>query len=389
MKPAAGRATDLRRSEIRVLFDVAAKRPDVIRLEVGEPSHVTPLHIIDAAAQAARDGHTGYGPNGGLLSLRLLLAEKLRRVNRFDADPHEIVVTPGGMNALYSTYLALVETGDEVLLPTPGFPNMDEMVRLVGGSPVFYELEASNQYLPDLARLESLVTNRTKVLFINTPGNPTGAVFGADLVRSLVEFARRHDLWLVSDEVYDEMVLTPDAQHTSATRFDQDGRVVTVFSFSKIYAMTGWRVGYVVAAAGLAQLLRTLQEPQVSCPSTISQKAAEAALTGPREPIHQMLESYRRRRTLAIEAASIAGLEVVEPSGALYMMVNTSAAGMPSLDFAMYLLQEHGVSVAPGTVFGPAGQGWVRISLAAPDDAITEGVHRIGEAVRLGKTVSV
>jgi len=371
-----------------VLFDAASQRSDVIRLEVGEPSDVTPAHIIDAAARAARDGHTGYGPNGGLASLRVLLSEKIARVNGFRAEPDEIVVTPGGMNALYSTYLALIDTGDEVLLPTPGFPNMDEMVRLVGGRPVFYELEASNGFLPDIERLDRLVTDHTKVLFINTPANPTGAVFGADLMAALVEFAQRHDLWLVSDEVYDEMILTPDAAHTSAARFDEDGRVVTVFSFSKIYAMTGWRVGYVVARGELAGMLRTLQEPQVSCPSTISQKGAEAALTGPREPIQHMLEAYRRRRSLAIDAASVGELEVIEPHGTLYMMLNTSAAGLPGLDFAMYLLDIHNVSVAPGTVFGPAGHSWIRISLAAADDAVTEGVRRIGEAIRLRKAVS-
>ena len=372
-----------------MLFDAAAQRSDVIRLEVGEPSDVTPAHIIDAAARAAHDGHTGYGPNGGLASLRVLLSEKVARVDGFHAAPDEIVVTPGGMNALYSTYLALIEPGDEVLLPTPGFPNMDEMVRLVGGCPVFYELAAPSGFLPDVERLEGLVTERTKVLFINTPANPTGAVFGADLVATLVEFAQRHDVWLLSDEVYDEMVLSRDAVHTSPSRFDEDGRVVTVFSFSKIYAMTGWRVGYVVAPGELAGILRTLQEPQVSCPSTISQKAAEAALTGPREPIQRMLDAYRRRRTLAIEAASAAEVEAVEPDGTLYMMLNTSAAGMPELDFAMYLLDELDVSVAPGTVFGPAGHGWVRISLAATDDAVTEGVRRIGEGLRRRKAVSL
>ena len=283
MRAAGSRAAGLRRSEIRILFDAAARAGDgVIRLEVGEPSFTTPSHVIEAAAAAARAGHTGYGPNGGLASLRELLSEKLRRVNGIEASPEEIVVTPGAMNALYSVYLALLEPGDEVLLPTPGFPNMDEMVRLLGGRPVFYPLAADEHFLPDVAALDALVTARTKMLFVNTPANPTGAVYPARLMGDLVEFCARHDLWLLCDEVYDEMVLSPGCVHTAAAPLDSDGRVITVCSFSKVYAMTGWRVGYAAAPAGVAELLRTLQEPQVSCPSTISQKAAEAALTGPR-----------------------------------------------------------------------------------------------------------
>ena len=382
MRTAGSRAAGLRRSEIRVLFDAAARAPgDVIRLEVGEPSFTTPSHVIEAAARAARQGHTGYGPNGGLPSLRELLSEKLQRVNAIEASLDQIVVTPGAMNALYSVYLALLEPGDEVLLPTPGFPNMDEMVRLLGGRPVFYPLAADEGFLPDAAALDGLVTPSTKILFVNTPSNPTGAVYPASLMEDLVELAARHDLWLLCDEVYDEMVLTPGCVHTAAAPFDTDGRVITVCSFSKVYAMTGWRVGYAVAPAAVADVLRTLQEPQVSCPSTISQKAAEAALTGPRAPYEAMLQAYRRRRAAALEAAATAGLRAVAPDGTLYMLVDVSGAGLDDLDFALSLLGAHAVSVAPGSVFGPAGSGWARISLAAEEDRITEGLRRMGQAV--------
>ena len=389
MRAAGSRAAGLRRSEIRILFDAAARAGDgVIRLEVGEPSFTTPSHVIEAAARAARAGHTGYGPNGGLPSLRELLSEKLRRVNGIEASPEEIVVTPGAMNALYSVYLALLESGDEVLLPTPGFPNMDEMVRLLGGRPVFYPLAADEHFLPDVAALDALVTARTKMLFVNTPANPTGAVYPARLMEDLVEFCARHDLWLLCDEVYDEMVLSPGCVHTAAAPFDSDGRVITVCSFSKVYAMTGWRVGYAAAPAGVAELLRTLQEPQVSCPSTISQKAAEAALTGPRAPYDAMLEAYRRRRAAALEAAEGAGLRAVAPDGTLYMLVDVSGAGLDDLDFALGLLRSHAVSVAPGSVFGPAGRGWARISLAAEEASIAEGLRRMGRAVHEPKRLT-
>ena len=382
MKPLAGRATALPRSEIRVLFDRAADRADAIRLEVGEPSFNTPEHIIAAAAEAARAGHTGYGPNGGLASLRELLSQKIERVDGFAAPPENIVVTPGGMNALFSCYLALLSPGDEVLLPTPGFPNMDALVRLMGGRPVFYPLHAETGYLPDPDLLATLVTDRTSVLFINTPANPTGAVFPAGLIQNLVELCDRRDLWLLSDEVYDELILDEDAVHTSAARFDTTGRVITVYSFSKVYAMTGWRVGYAVAPDPVADLLRKLQEPQVSCPSTISQKAAEAALLGPREPIRAMLAAYRRRRRVAIAAASEAGLAFVAPAGTMYMLVEVEAGGRSMLQFALDLLDDHGVSVAPGSVFGPGGEGYVRISLAADDHQIVEGLRRLAVANR-------
>ena len=382
MRATAGGAEALRRSEIRVLFDAAARiGEDVIRLEVGEPSFTTPAHVIEAAARAARDGHTGYGPNGGLLSLRELLAGKLRRVNGIEAAVDEIVVTPGAMNALYSVYLALLSPGDEVLLPTPGFPNMDETVRLLGGRPVFYPLKAAAGFLPDVEALEALVTERTRVLFVNTPANPTGAVYPAELMEALVGMAARHDLWLLCDEVYDEMVLSPGCVHTAAAPFDADGRVITVCSFSKVYAMTGWRVGYAAAPSAVADLLRKLQEPLVSCPSTISQKAAEAALTGPRAPYDEMLDAYRRRREVALDTAAGVGLAAVASDGTLYMLVDVSAAGVDDLDFALGLLRSHSVSVAPGSVFGPAGRGWARISLAAEEAAIAEGLRRLAKAL--------
>jgi aspartate/methionine/tyrosine aminotransferase len=384
MKLESYRARALQRSEIRVLFDAALRNPEAIRLEVGEPSFTTPNHVIDAAMKAASAGFTKYGPNGGLSSLRELLVAKIAKVDGFDVNPDQVVVTPGGMNALASTYMALLDPGDEVLLPTPGFPNMDQMVELIGGQPVFYPLLAVDGFLPDLDRLGATVTPRTKVLFVNTPANPTGAVYPAALMEGLVELCCKHDLWLLSDEVYDELILEDGLGHTAAAQFDGDGRVVTVYSFSKVYAMTGWRVGYAVAPRGLAATLRKLQEPLVSCPSTISQKAAEAALTGPRRPFDEMLAVYKRRREVALAATATAGITAVRSQGTLYMLLDISAWRGSSMDFALSLLEQRGVSVAPGSVFGPAGEGWLRISLAADDAAITEGIKRIGAHLREG-----
>jgi aspartate/methionine/tyrosine aminotransferase len=378
----ARRAVDARRSTIREVFDAANLRPDAIRLEIGEPSFRTPDHIVEGALAAAHAGFTGYTPNGGLASLRELLAEKIERVDGYRAHPDEIVVTPGGMNALFSIYLALLEPGDEALLPTPGFPNMDEMVKLLGGTPVFYELRADEGYLPDLGRLESLVTARTKVIFTNSPSNPTGAVFPGELVEGLVELARRRDVFLIADEVYDELVLDEERDHVAAGRFDGGGHVISVYSFSKVYAMTGWRLGYCVAPPALADLLRKLQEPEVSCPSIISQKAAEAALTGPREPIDGMRAAYRERRDRAWERIEARGLRAFRTQGTFYMLVDVSDSGLPSLEFVLRLLEEFGVAVAPGSVFGPAGEGYVRISLALESPAVEEGIARLAHAIR-------
>ena len=385
MKLQADRVLAYRRSEIRVLFDAAAKTPGALRLEVGEPSFTTPSHIIDAAAKAAHDGHTGYGPNGGLLSLRELLVEKLFKVNGISAESDEVVVTPGGMNALYSTFGVLLEPGDEVLLPTPGFPNMDEMIRLYSSKPVFYHLKAEAGFLPDLDELKSLVTPRTKVLFINSPSNPTGCVFDAKTMASLVEFANQNDLWIVSDEVYDELLLDETVRHVPAARFDDDGRVISIFSFSKVYAMTGWRVGYLVANRQFADLARKIQEPQVSCPSTISQKAAEAALTGPRAPIDEMLKSYRKRLGLATEICINNKIRAVKSAGTIYMLLNVGDYGSTGdVEFALDLLKSHKVSIAPGSVFGPGGAGMVRISLAASESTIEKGIIGIADYLKNG-----
>jgi aspartate/methionine/tyrosine aminotransferase len=377
----AARALAARRSAIREVFDAANRIPDAIRLEIGEPSFRTPAHIVEAALRAAADGFTRYTPNGGYRELREALAEKIERVDGYAVDPDQVVVTPGAMNALFSIYLAVLEPGDEVLLPTPGFPNMDEMVRLLGGEPRFYRLDPSTGYLPSREQLETLVTPRTKALFANTPSNPTGAVFPAATVRGLAELAAERGFWLVADEVYDELILDEELEHHAASALVPEAPVVSVYSFSKIYAMTGWRLGYCAAPAGLAGVLRTLQEPEVSCPSAVSQKAAEAALRGPRDEIDAVLAAYRRRRDRAVGEAARLGLPVFRTEGTFYMLVDVGRSGLSARDFTLRLLDEHRVAVAPGEVFGPGGEGRVRISLAVEEDELAEGLARIARAV--------
>ena len=375
------RARDLRRSTIRVLFDAADQNPDAIRLEVGEPSFTTPQHIIDAASSAAAAGYTRYGPNGGLTSLRELLVDKIQNVNGFKAAFDQVVVTPGAMNGLYSIYAALLNPGDEVLLPTPGFPNMDETVRLLGGQPVFYELERHDGYLPDPDRIASLVTPRTKALFLNTPNNPTGAVIPPERIEAILSVTTERGVWVISDEVYDQLILDDGLPYLSPGSVDTSMPIISVYSFSKVYSMTGWRVGYVVAPPALAQILRTLQEPQVSCPSTISQKAAEAALTGPREPIEAMRAAYVENRDSAWTRLMELGLEGFRTQGTFYMLVDIAKSGLAPLDFSLRLLEEGGVAVAPGEVFGPGGNEVVRISLANDRENIELGLDALSSFI--------
>ena len=375
------RARDLRRSTIRVLFDAADQNPDAIRLEVGEPSFTTPQHIIDAASSAAAAGYTRYGPNGGLTSLRELLVDKIQKVNGFKAAFDQVVVTPGAMNGLYSIYAALLNPGDEVLLPTPGFPNMDETVRLLGGQPVFYELERHDGYLPDPDRIASLVTPRTKALFLNTPNNPTGAMLPPERIEAILSVTSERGVWVISDEVYDQLILDDGLPYLSPGSVDTSMPIISVYSFSKVYSMTGWRVGYVVAPPALAQILRTLQEPQVSCPSTISQKAAEAALTGPREPIEAMRSAYVENRDSAWTRLLELGLEGFRTQGTFYMLIDIAKSGLAPLDFSLRLLEEGGVAVAPGEVFGPGGNEVVRISLANDRKNIELGLDTLSSFI--------
>ena len=377
----SNRARDLRRSTIRVLFDAADQNPDAIRLEVGEPSFTTPQHIIDAASSAAAAGYTRYGPNGGLTSLRELLVDKIQKVNGFKPAFDQVVVTPGAMNGLYSIYAALLNPGDEVLLPTPGFPNMDETVRLLGGCPVFYELERHNGYLPDPDRIASLVTPRTKALFLNTPNNPTGAVIPPERIEAILSVTSERGVWVISDEVYDQLILDDGLPYLSPGSVDTSMPIISVYSFSKVYSMTGWRVGYLVAPPALAQILRTLQEPQVSCPSTISQKAAEAALTGPREPIEAMRSAYVENRDSAWTRLLELGLEGFRTQGTFYMLVDIAMSGLAPLDFSLRLLEECGVAVAPGEVFGPGGDEVVRISLANDRENIELGLDALSSFI--------
>ena len=371
-------------SGIREISNEAIHTPGAIRLDVGQPNFPTPQHIKDAGKRAIDENKTFYTHTQGLLSLRERLVDKLARVNGIRSSPESIACAPGGVGAIAVMLAAVVEQGDEVLLPDPGWPNYRMMLPWLGARAVFYPCPPEVGFQPDLDALASLISARTKVLVVNSPNNPTGAVYPVETVTALIELAQRHNLWLLSDECYDQIVL--DGSWTSpASLAPDDPRIATVFTFSKSYSMTGWRLGYLTGSAELVDTATKVLESNSSCVSTITQVAAEAALVGPQDCVTDMVSAYRRRRDLVVDLLKEAELFIAEPTGAFYIMADISPRGLPARDFAFALLRERGVSVAPGTAFGHVAAEAVRISLASSDADLSEGAGRLAEFVH-GRT---
>ena len=367
-------------SGIREIGNEALRTPGAIQLHVGQPNFQTPRHIGEAGKRAIDEGKTFYTHTQGLLSLRAGLVAKLERVNGILVTPDRIATAPGGVGAIAAVFASVLEPGDEVLLPDPGWPNTRIMLSWTGTRGIFYPCPPSGGFLPDLEAIEGLITPRTKLLLINSPNNPTGAVYPRPVIERLIEIAQRHNLWLLSDECYDQILL--DGEWTSpASLAPEDPRIASVFTFSKTYAMTGWRLGYVAGSAELLDTVTKVLESNSSCVSTISQVAAEAALDGPQDCVGEMNEAYRRRRDAVVDILREADLFISEPKGAFYCMADVSPSGMSSRDFAFKLLRERGVSVAPGSAFGQVATGAVRISLASSDQDLREGVGRLANYV--------
>jgi aspartate aminotransferase len=350
---------------------VVASGADVLRLELGEPGFRTPAHIVEAAHRAAMAG-TGYTQSVGTLELREALSAKLERVNHLDCPPDRVIVSQGGVQGCSAVLSALLEPGDEVLIPDPTWPNYEMLTLLHGAVPVRYPTPPANGFLPELERVEALVGPRTRVLVLNTPANPSGAVYPPELVAGLVALARRHDLVVLADEVYDQLVF--EGAPADAASLDPE-RVVGLYSFSKTYAMTGWRVGYVAAPAWLAPTLWTIQEPLISCISAVSQAAALGALQGPQDCVAEMRDAYRRRRDLVVGLLGEGGIEVSPPHGAFYLML-PFAPGVDGRQAALDLV-EHGVATAPGSAFGQVARDHTRVSLASSEEVLGAAMERV------------
>lgn len=361
------------RSGIRVIMDLAADMEGVIHMELGEPSFQTPGHIVEAGCKALRDGFTKYTPNNGLKSLREAVVNRLLR-DGYQPKLEQIGISPGSVFALVQAITACTNAGDEVLLSDPGWPNYYMQVVASGRVPVMYPLREECHFEPQISDLESLITERTRVLVINTPSNPTGSVYSRKTVEDLVDFARRHDIYIVSDEVYDKIVF--DGTHFSPLFLDPDDRVISIFGVSKSYAMTGWRVGYYCAPRQIVSQMNKLIEPYVSCAPAVSQKAAEAALNGPQDCVQEMAAAYAQRRDLICELLQKDGFEFSTPRGAFYLLVNIAKAGLDSYEFARQLLKATHVAVAPGLTFGKNSDHFVRLSFCTSMENIRKSISQ-------------
>jgi aspartate aminotransferase len=366
----------------RAIAAVAARRGDVINLTLGEPDFATPAHIAEAGIDAVRAGRTRYAPSAGLPELRDAAAAAVTRRTGAEVAADQVVVTAGAVLGVFAALSALVPRTGRVLVPDPGWGCYVGQCMLLGLEPVRYRLDPDRGFEPDLEALDVLAaTTDAALIVINNPGNPTGAVWRRETVHGCVELARRHCMWVLADEVYDE--LTFDREHVSTVPFGSDGGVVTTFSFSKTYAMTGWRVGDLVAAPEVAAATTRVLEHAASSVAMPSQYAALAALQGPQDCVAEMRAAYQARRDLALTHLKTERLPCAQPDGAFYALVDVTAAGADSTAFARALAaRTGGVACAPGDAFGPGAAGMLRLSLAAAPDTIEEGIRRIGRAVR-------
>jgi aspartate aminotransferase len=372
-------------SGIREIYNRVAGRDDVLHLEVGEPDFRTPEHIVRAGVEAAERG-VGYTQTAGTLELREALVEKLERLNGLQYGTDQVLATQGAVEGVAAVFAAFLDPGDEALLPDPAWPNYRALAILNGATPVTYRLRQSADFQPDLDEIARKLTPRTKLLVVNSPGNPTGSVFSEADLEAIVSLARANGTLVVADEVYEELVF--EGPSVNVATFDPEW-VIGVYSFSKTYAMTGWRIGYIAAMPEIAAVLTRIQEPVISCVSGISQAGAIAAVRGPQDSVREMRDAYMRRRDAAIEVTATFGIDVTRPGGAFYLMLPL-APGADSMRAAISLVDE-GVAVAPGSAFGEVAADTLRISLASSEATIREAIGRIGkwyEVTSAGAAVS-
>lgn len=366
---------------------------DVIHLEIGEPDFDTPRHISEAAVRGLLEqGMTHYTPAEGISSLRSAIADDVRRWKGIEATPEQVIVTPGAKPIMFFAMLALVNEGDEVIYPNPGFPIYQSMAEYVGGVAVAAPLREEREFRMDVEEVASLITPRTRLLVINSPHNPTGSVLTADDVRAIAEVANRHDLVVLTDEIYGR--LQYDGEPLSiATLPGMAERTITLDGFSKTFAMTGWRLGYGIVPDWLVPSFSLLVINSVSCTNAFAQAGAIAALTGPQGAADAMRAEFIARRSLIVDGLNaINGVRCVMPHGAFYVFPNLSSFGRSSADIATHLLYDAGVCGLAGTAFGRYGEGYLRFSYANSRDKIRTALDRISESLarleRTGEVVS-
>jgi len=365
----------LPRSGIRELMGLALSIPDAIHLEIGEPHFPTPTFILEGLREFYEKGDIKYTPTVGIHSLRAKIAQKLLSEKNWEVGADDVIILPGSLFGTVVAFRTVLESGDEVLVPDPGFTNHFSQVELTGGKAKRYFLLTENNYLPDFDAIRKSITPRTKMILVNTPSNPLGVVFPEEVMKSFSDLAEEYNLIVISDEAYEKYIY--QGQHFGMYRYVRPERLISIFSFSKTYALTGWRVGYMVVPKDLLVHLMKVSEYLIACTSHLSQKAAEIALDMPESEIQAMVESYRENCELCCSGLEAAGFKVFRPGGGYYVWVDIREFGMKSLDFCKTLLRENKVAVAPGDTFGQSSEGFIRISICRKKIEVEKGVRRI------------
>ena len=355
---------------------------NVVHMEIGQPDFRTPQHIIDAAHQAMLEGFTGYTASPGLMETRQAVADYFKRFKHIDAKADQVVVVPGAKPVIFYTILQLVNPGDEVIYPNPGFPTYESVIRFAGGIPVPLPIMQENHFKVDPNDLRKLLSSKTKLLIINNPANPTGGFMNASEITEIASIIRDSHAYVLSDEIYDRLVFSGEKALSIASLPGMQERTIVLDGLSKTYSMTGWRVGYGLMNSDLARGMSTLMTNSCGCTAAFTQKAVIAALTGPQDTVEQMKASFRERVSHLVNALNeIPGIDCLMPEGAFYVFPSIRKLKVSSDEFAERLLTEGGVAALSGTGFGKYGEGHIRLSAATSMENIDEAIKRIRKFV--------
>jgi aspartate/methionine/tyrosine aminotransferase len=365
-------------SGIREMFELAKDYDNVVNLCIGEPGFTTPGNIINAAKKALDDGYTKYTSNAGVIELRRALARKFKIDNGIDADPdNSLIVTTGAGEAIILTLLALINDGDEIIIPDPSWPNYLGHIATAGGKVVPVTTYEEDGFILKADAVKKAVTDKTKVIIVNSPSNPTGAVMTKEELIEIGKIAKENDIIVISDEPYEKIIYDGLTHFSLASLEEFKDNVVTINSFSKTYAMTGWRVGYANGPQHIIKAMVKLQENLSSCVNSVAQQACIEAISGKQDAVHKMVEEYKSRRNILIKGLNeLEGVSCIVPKGAFYAFANIKALDMSSEDAAKAIIKEVQVVTTPGSAFGSAGEGYLRLSFASNTEDIIEALSR-------------
>lgn len=359
-----------------------AQGKHIVHFEIGEPDFDTPKNIVEAAKKALDEGYTHYAPSQGYLPLREAIAEYVKKYKNVDADPDEVVVVPGGKPVMYYTFMALVNAGDEVIYPNPGFPIYESLIHFLQAVPVPVDIKEENDFRLDVNELKSKITSRTKLIILNSPANPTGGVLTPEDINAVADAVKEKGIYVLSDEIYERIVYSGNVKSIASIPGMKDWTII-LDGFSKAYAMTGWRLGYSITNKELAQKFTALMTNSNSCVATFTQIAGIEALTGPQDAVSEMVAEFKKRRDIIVNGLnSIRGISCKKPEGAFYAFPNITGTGISSKELADFLLNNAGVAALSGESFGSCGEGYLRLSYANSIDNIEIALERIEKALK-------